>query len=390
MRSDLEFRMKQSEDSVMIVNLGRAGESSRFLFLGHHERLPTSSAVIVLRRERSGSAAVAGERSHADRRLFSHLDKSICVRQPAACAKPLAQRPVPAGQVARILRAVIPPPSGGLHCGVIASSGRDQQVPVIPPLSGGLHCGWHVHGQEIKPAWSSSRPQRRAPLQSRFRVESITNCPGHPVARRRAPLRQSRVADRPTASAGYPAAEQQASFRHTFVAADRPMVSGRTEHSGFWTSTVVNWSRRLYPDHLTNIPADMGATGGHRRTGHLASSISTAVGWWRRSLSRSPDRHSGGWGISQRLVGSGFSRRSGSPDVSRRGAGRTASRPTAPTTNAPGSAWASSRARESQARASATAAGNQDDRRRVGRQPGPVAAQTVRRTPMMSCTSSRR
>ena len=47
MRGDVESRMKLSEDSVMIIDLGRAGDSSRFLFLGHHERLPTSSAVIV-------------------------------------------------------------------------------------------------------------------------------------------------------------------------------------------------------------------------------------------------------------------------------------------------------------------------------------------------------
>lgn len=47
MRGDVEGRMKVSEDSVMIIDLGRAGDSSRFLFLGHHERLPTSSAVIV-------------------------------------------------------------------------------------------------------------------------------------------------------------------------------------------------------------------------------------------------------------------------------------------------------------------------------------------------------
>jgi len=47
MRSDIETRMKASEDSVMVVDLGQAGDSSRFLFLGHHERLPTSSAVIV-------------------------------------------------------------------------------------------------------------------------------------------------------------------------------------------------------------------------------------------------------------------------------------------------------------------------------------------------------
>jgi hypothetical protein len=47
MRSDMETRMKPSEDSVMIIDLGRAGDSSRFLFLGHHEKLPASSATIV-------------------------------------------------------------------------------------------------------------------------------------------------------------------------------------------------------------------------------------------------------------------------------------------------------------------------------------------------------
>ena len=47
MRGDLEIRIKPSEDSVMIIDLGQAGDSSRFLFLGHHERLPASGAVIV-------------------------------------------------------------------------------------------------------------------------------------------------------------------------------------------------------------------------------------------------------------------------------------------------------------------------------------------------------
>ncbi len=47
MRGDLEVRMKPSEDSIMIVNLGRAGDAGRFLFLGHHEKLPTSEAIIV-------------------------------------------------------------------------------------------------------------------------------------------------------------------------------------------------------------------------------------------------------------------------------------------------------------------------------------------------------
>jgi CRISPR-associated protein Cas2 len=47
MRSDLEVRMKQTEDSVMVIDLGRAGDSTRFLFLGHHENLPSSDAVVV-------------------------------------------------------------------------------------------------------------------------------------------------------------------------------------------------------------------------------------------------------------------------------------------------------------------------------------------------------
>ena len=47
MRGDVEARMKPSEDSVMVIDLGAAGDSSRFLFLGDHDKLPLSSAVIV-------------------------------------------------------------------------------------------------------------------------------------------------------------------------------------------------------------------------------------------------------------------------------------------------------------------------------------------------------
>jgi CRISPR-associated protein Cas2 len=47
MRGDLGQIMKMSEDSVMIVDLGQAGDSSRFVFLGRHERLPAPSAMIV-------------------------------------------------------------------------------------------------------------------------------------------------------------------------------------------------------------------------------------------------------------------------------------------------------------------------------------------------------
>ena len=47
MRADIESRMKHTEDSVMIIDLGAAGDSSRFLFLGYHERLPSSAVTII-------------------------------------------------------------------------------------------------------------------------------------------------------------------------------------------------------------------------------------------------------------------------------------------------------------------------------------------------------
>ncbi|MGH3188117.1 MAG: CRISPR-associated endonuclease Cas2 [Streptosporangiaceae bacterium] len=47
MRGDIEALIKASEDSVMVIDLGQTGDSSRFLFLGHHEKLPSSSAVII-------------------------------------------------------------------------------------------------------------------------------------------------------------------------------------------------------------------------------------------------------------------------------------------------------------------------------------------------------
>jgi CRISPR-associated protein Cas2 len=47
MRGDIEVRIRPTEDSVMIIDLGKAGDSSRFLFLGHHETLPATEAVIV-------------------------------------------------------------------------------------------------------------------------------------------------------------------------------------------------------------------------------------------------------------------------------------------------------------------------------------------------------
>jgi CRISPR-associated protein Cas2 len=47
MRGDIEGLMKASEDSVMVIDLGQSGDTSRFLFLGHHEKLPASCAVVI-------------------------------------------------------------------------------------------------------------------------------------------------------------------------------------------------------------------------------------------------------------------------------------------------------------------------------------------------------
>jgi CRISPR-associated protein Cas2 len=47
MRGSLERLTMQSADSVMVVDLGLGGDSSRFLFLGQRERLPSTAAVVV-------------------------------------------------------------------------------------------------------------------------------------------------------------------------------------------------------------------------------------------------------------------------------------------------------------------------------------------------------
>jgi CRISPR-associated protein Cas2 len=47
MRGCVEQFMKQSEDSVMIVDLGEPEDSSCFPFLGPYERLPIAGAVVV-------------------------------------------------------------------------------------------------------------------------------------------------------------------------------------------------------------------------------------------------------------------------------------------------------------------------------------------------------
>ncbi len=47
LRTDIEAIIRPSVDSVMIVDLGPAEATSRFVFLGRHEDLPNGGAVIV-------------------------------------------------------------------------------------------------------------------------------------------------------------------------------------------------------------------------------------------------------------------------------------------------------------------------------------------------------
>jgi CRISPR-associated protein Cas2 len=47
LRTDIETLIRPSEDSVMIIDLGRPEDTTRFLFIGQHEQLPTDEAVII-------------------------------------------------------------------------------------------------------------------------------------------------------------------------------------------------------------------------------------------------------------------------------------------------------------------------------------------------------
>jgi CRISPR-associated protein Cas2 len=49
LRGSLMSLMNQAEDSVMIIDLGSAGDTSRFQFLGAHdrERMPRAGAVVL-------------------------------------------------------------------------------------------------------------------------------------------------------------------------------------------------------------------------------------------------------------------------------------------------------------------------------------------------------
>ena len=54
---------------------------------------------------------------------------------------------------------VVPPQTGGLHCGQMSHRSMTLGLnAVVPPLTGGLHCGWIDAWKVIKSSALSSRP----------------------------------------------------------------------------------------------------------------------------------------------------------------------------------------------------------------------------------------
>ncbi len=47
MRGDVETRMKMTEDSVMVVDLGHRDDAARFLFIGPHAPRPPADAIVI-------------------------------------------------------------------------------------------------------------------------------------------------------------------------------------------------------------------------------------------------------------------------------------------------------------------------------------------------------
>jgi CRISPR-associated protein Cas2 len=47
LRTDIEGRIKSSEDSVMLIDLGRPDDERKFLFIGVHDDLPRDEAIII-------------------------------------------------------------------------------------------------------------------------------------------------------------------------------------------------------------------------------------------------------------------------------------------------------------------------------------------------------
>ena len=217
MRTDLEALMKASEDSVMVIDLGQAGDSSRFLFFGHHQKTSlheycdrvSASAEVVSPTPASARTQLSG--------CFRTLTSPSDVPQPARFQAPLASPPVYAVQTTPKPRAVLPPLNGGLHCGTRSPASRAgercQRAPASQrraPLRRDPACRHMSAPRTGAPASQRRAPLRRCPLTASWHPPPL----GAPASQRRAPLRPADADDEvPADRRGAPASQRRAPLR---------------------------------------------------------------------------------------------------------------------------------------------------------------------------------
>ena len=145
---------------------------------------------------------------------FLHLGKSIRWNPSAMIHLPLARRTVRAAQTARIVRAVLPPSNGGLHCGDRSSLSLIENGRVLPPSNGGLHCGETRPVLTVNGPVTCSRRRTAGSIAASIQVGVVVQGgQGAPAVERRAPLRHDHRQRVGVERAGAPAVERRAPLR---------------------------------------------------------------------------------------------------------------------------------------------------------------------------------
>ena len=127
---------------------------------------------------------------------------------------------------------VLPPFTGGLHCGPAMLPDLEAEKGVLPPSDGGLHCGYETATAQTYVAATRSR---RSPAGSI--VASTAGCPAAagpgfpPAVGRWAPLRLRQITRVPAHHLPAPAVQRRAPFRRFELQAHqrvRPVCSRRS------------------------------------------------------------------------------------------------------------------------------------------------------------------
>ena len=217
MRGDIEVRMKPSEDSVMVIDLGKAeirAGSSSWVTMRNCQPLVRSlsdraSAPVVSPTPGSARAQVSGRfrtlttpqrvtsvtRSATARGRPRHRRSSgsfFASRHPASCSERAPLRRVAATR-GTADRRCHPAPQERAPLRLDGRSGRPRQRQVIPLLRSGLHCGVPTAPVRRPVTAPSSRPSRSG---LHCGAESSAASAGQrvvPPLEERAPLRRDRV-----------------------------------------------------------------------------------------------------------------------------------------------------------------------------------------------------